>query len=253
MPRTNLEDAPPSKPAYFWWLLANALALCFAIISWVVCLDVFGHPEQARNYKILSLLKRIPEPKRYTILDVPNGNSFSPKDLYARFFGHSDEKLDELNSLLMRNYLTNFDNTALLTYVEGTYQIIETRKLTPADLIGKGFAFKAQALVKPDDFTKPLPYPVMLEYILPTDRTQAMEDLKENAILEIKKSPQCAAVIRVSREVHDSDPVLCLTVIPIAYGPYHLGEARVFPVEPPERLQLDAEFPLFKPTPEKKD
>ncbi|MFT3992559.1 MAG: hypothetical protein QM680_14275 [Luteolibacter sp.] len=244
MPR-NLDEAPPSKPAYFWWLLANALALCFAIISWAVCLDVFGHPEQARNYKILSLLKRIPEPKRYTILEVPNGNSFSPKDLYARFFGHSDQQLDELNALLMRNYLTNFDNTALLTYVEGSYQVIATRKLGENDLIQQGFALKAQAMVKPDDFTKPLPYPVMLEYLLPTAEPKAMEDLKEKDLIDLKKSPQCAAVIRVSRILHDNDPVLCMTVVPIAYGPYHLGEARVFPVEPPPKLNLDADFPLF--------
>lgn len=245
----NLEDPPPSKPAYFWWLLANGLALCFAIVSWAVCLDVFGHPEQPRNYKILSKLKRIPEPKRYTILDVPNGNSFAPKELYSRFFGQDEKGLAELNPLLLRNYLTNFDNAALLTYVEGDYQVLDIRKLGARDFIEQGFAIRAQAMVKPDDFTKAMPYPVIIEYLLPTANGAAADTIKKGDLLEIKKSPQCAAVIHVMKVAHENDPVLCLTVIPIAYGPYHLADSDVFQLEPPVRLQPEMGFPIFPPLP----
>ena len=227
--------------------LANGLALCFAIVSWAVCLDVFGHPEQPRNYLILSKLKRLPEPKRYTILDVPNGNSFTPKELYPRFFSQSEEKLDDLNPLLLRNYLTNFDNAALLTYVEGDYQVLNVRKLGPKDFVEHGFAVRAQAMVKPDDFTKAMPYPVILEYILPTPDDSVAEVIKKGDMLQIRKSPQCAAVINVAKIAHEDDPVLCLTVIPIAYGPYRLNDDNVFQVEPPARLQLQVPFPIFAP------
>jgi hypothetical protein len=79
-----VEEPAPRRPAYFWWLLANALALCFAVVSWTVCLHVFGNPEMPRNYEILRKIGRLPELKRYTVLDVPNGNLLDPKGLYSR-------------------------------------------------------------------------------------------------------------------------------------------------------------------------
>lgn len=81
------------RPAYFWWFLGNVLALCFAIVSWAICLHVFGNPEMPRNYEILKKLGRIPELKRYTVLDVPNGNSLSPTELYGKYFGLDEEKV----------------------------------------------------------------------------------------------------------------------------------------------------------------
>ena len=96
MPR-KIEAPPPRRPAYFWWLLANALALCFAVVSWTVCLHVFGNPEIPRNYEILRKIHRLPELKRYTVLDVPNGSLLDPKGLYSRFFGLSPDQLTRLN------------------------------------------------------------------------------------------------------------------------------------------------------------
>ena len=56
----NVEEPPPKRPPYFWWALANALALCFAVVSWMVCLHVFGNPEIPRNYEILRKIGRLP-------------------------------------------------------------------------------------------------------------------------------------------------------------------------------------------------
>jgi hypothetical protein len=44
----------------------------------------------------------------------------------------------------------------------------------------------------------------------------------------------------------DDEPALCLTVIPIAYGPYHIGDAGSFGIEPPAKIQPAAGFPVFK-------
>lgn len=245
MPR-HLEKPPPSRPAYFWWLLANALALCFAVISWAVCLHVFGNPEIPRNYEILGKLGRLPELKRYTVLDVPGGNALAPKELYKKYFGITPEQLLRVNSLLMRNYLTNFDRPLLLTYIEGDYQITDARELRGNDFFNPGIVIRAQALVKPDDFTKPMPYPVFIEYVFPTDHPSSAALFKPGDVLNVKKSPNCAAVVHVDTVTNDDEPALLLTVIPIAYGSYQVGEKASFAIEPPARLRPAAGFPVFK-------
>ena len=245
MPRP-VEEPPPSRPAYFWWLLANALALCFAIISWAVCLHIFGNPEIPRNYEILGKLGRLPKLKRYTVLDVPGGNALAPKELYKKFFGTTPDQLARVNSLLMRNYLTNFDRPLLLTYIEGDYQIADVRKLAKADFFDPGTVIRAQALVKPNDFTKPMPYPVFIEYLFPTDQASAAGYFKSGDILSVKKSPNCAAVVHVAKVIHEDEPALLLTAIPIAYGSYQIGETSSFTIEPPGKLRPGAGFPVFK-------
>lgn len=245
MPR-QVEELPPSRPAYFWWLLANALALCFAVISWAVCLHVFGNPEIPRNYEILGKLGRLPKLKRYTVLDVPNGNALVPKDLYKKYFGTTPEQLVRVNSLLMRNYLTNFDRPLLLTYIEGDYQITDVRKLRKSDFFDPGVVIRAQALVKPDDFTKAMPYPVFIEYLFPTEQSAAAGYFKAGDILGVKKSPNCAAVVHVAKVIHEDEPALLLTVIPIAYGSYQIGETTSFTIEPPAKLRPSAGFPVIR-------
>ncbi len=245
MPR-KIEEPPARRPAFFWWLLANALAICFAVVSWLACLEVFGHPETPRNYQILKKIGRAPVLKRYTVSDVPNGNSYGPRDLYSHYFKLNDKELTQLNSVLMRNYLTNFDRPLLLTYIEGDYEVLKSKKLERGDFFNPGIAIRAQALVKPDDFTKPMPYPVMIEYVFPTPQDDAVTSFKVGDILEVKKSPNCAAVVHVAKIVHERDPCLLLTVIPIAYEKYQLGATGSFQIEPPELLRPEVGFPVFK-------
>lgn len=227
-------------------MLANALALCFAVVSWMVCLHVFGNPEIPRNYEILRKLGRLPELKRYTVLDVPNGTLLDAKGLYSKFFPLTGDRLARVNSQLMRNYLTNFERPLILTYIEGDYQVEKVRELTPSDFIQSGFAIRARALVKPDDFTKPAPYPVVIEYIYPTKETAAAKAFRPGDILSVKKSPNCAAIVHVDRVLDGDDPLVSLTVIPIAYGPYRVGDELTFGIEPPDGIQPAAGFPVFK-------
>ena len=244
--KNNSEDLIPRRPAYFWWFLANTLALCFAIVSWVVCLHIFGNPEIPRNYKILKKLGRLPELKRYTVLDVPNGNALSPGELYGKYFGLEEESRERLNALLMRNYMRNFEKNLLLTYVEGEFQVAETKALSHGDFLYPGFAIRAQAMVKPDDFTEAVGFPVVIEYIFPTADENAVTRFSTGDILEVSKNPNCAAVVQISKVVVDDEPTLQLTVIPIAYGPYRVGDAEKFSIEPPEELNPSAGLPLWK-------
>ena len=246
MPR-NVEAPPPPRPAYFWWLLANLLALCFAVASWTACLHVFGNPEIPRNYEILRKLGRLPELKHHTVLDVPNGSLLDPQGLYRKFFGLTDEQLSQLNSQLLRNYLTNFDRPLALTYIEGDYLVEDIRILGRSDFLLSGFAIRAHALVKPDDFTKPAPYPVIIEYLFPTLDTTAASQFRKGDILTVKKSPNCAAIVHAAKILDEDEQRVCLTVIPIAYGPYRVGEHVTFNIEPPAEVRPNARFPLFKP------
>lgn len=241
-----VEEPTSRRPAYFWWVLANALAICFAVITWAVCLHVFGNPEIPRNYQILGKLGRLPVLKRYTVLDVPNGNSLVPRELYKRYFGYTEKQRIRANLFLMRNYLTNFDRPLLLTYIEGDYQVEKIRLLNQNDFFDPGIVIKAQALVKPDDFTKPLPFPVFIEYVFPTNQTQVADSFKIGDIMAVKKSPNCAAVVHISKIIHEGEPALLLTAIPIAYGTYRIGDVGSFPIEPPVQLRPAAGFPVFK-------
>ena len=234
------------RPAYFWWLLANALALCFAVISWAVCLDVFRNIEIPRNYEILRKLGRLPRCVPYTVDKAPNGNVLGPKELYQKFFGMGQRDAARWNGLLLKNYLTNSTNPLMLTYIEGNYQVETVRTLTPADFFDPGFVVRAQALVKPDEFSSAAPYPVYIEYLLPTADVAAARFFKRGDLLEVLKSPGCASVVGFSKIVVEGDTALLLTVIPIAYGPYLNGDVRLFEITPPPQLRPGAGFPVLK-------
>lgn len=245
MPRV-VDEPPPRRPAYFWWILANALALCFALVSWVVCLHIFRHPEDPQNYEILRKLKRLPELKRYEMLEAPSANSLAPRELYKKFFGFEEGQLVRLNKALMRNYLTNFQRPLLLTYVEGNFQVEAVRPLQEGDFVKPGFIVRGRAMVKPDEFTAAAPYPVIVDYIFPTTDRAAFSWFKPGDMLSVSKVPNCAAILHVSKVQDKDDQVLCVTVVPIVYGEYQVGDNRRLTIEAPDRFQPGAKFPLFE-------
>lgn len=245
MART-VEEPAPSRPAYFWWLLANGLAICFAVFSWVICLHVFRHPENPRNYEIMRKLKRLPELKRYSMLEAPSANSLSPKEIYRKYFGFDEAGQKRLNDALMKNYLMNFERPLLLCYVEGNYQVESVRPLGEKDFFEPGFAVRGRAMVKPDEFTAAAPYPVIIEYLFPTVDRAAFSWFKPGDTLTVSKVPNCAAVLHVSKVTVEDEQVLCVTVVPIVYGSYQVGPERSFSIEPPGYFKPGATFPIFK-------
>jgi hypothetical protein len=63
----------------------------------------------------------------------------------------------------------------------------------------------------------------------------------------VKKSPNCAAIVHAGKILENDEQRVCLTVIPIAYGPYRAGDGTAFNIEPPAEIRPGAEFPIFKP------
>lgn len=226
--------------------MANTLALCFAILSWAICLHVFGHPEIPRNYLLLEKIGRAPVLKRHTILDAPNVPALDPRDLYSRFFALDEPSRKRLNAVLMRNYLTNFERPLMLTYIQGDYRVDQTRPLNENDFLTPGFVVRARAMVKPDDFTEAAPYPVIIEYLFPAAEIAMADAFNQGDTLEVRKSPNCAAILHIDRALENDEPVLLLTVVPIAYGPYRIDESTTFNIDAPERVNPGATFPLFE-------
>ena len=214
----------------------------------MACLHVFENPEIPRNYELLKSLGRVPEIRRYTVLDVPNGSSLDPRGQYARFFPISGEKRDALNSRLLRNYLTNFERPLAMTYIEGEYRIEGVRVLGKGDFIAKGFVVRARAMVRADESSAAAPYPVVIDYLFPSKETEAAAFFQKGDILDVRKSPNCAVVLHVDivqGEGEEEEELVCLTVVPIAYGPYQAGKGGGFKIEPPEFVSPGANFPVY--------
>lgn len=238
------------RPSWFWWTLVNVTAACFAILAWVVCLFVFTHPEKPDNYRWLKKIGRTPTLHAFTALDAPAGTAADPRSLYRKFLPLSDRELAMLNPRLLRNYLTNFDQPLLNTYVEGEFRIRQLRPLGPDDLFHPGFAVHAQATVRNKENERAAPYPVWIDYLFPAPGKAADGKwFSVDDVLVIEKVPNCAVVLRADRFVHADEPQLLLTVVPIAYGDYAIGPESSFTIAPPAEINPSAKLPVF-PTPE---
>lgn len=246
------KEPPPKKrsPAYYWWALANVLALCLAVISWLMCLHVFKHPEIPRNYEILRKLGRTVPPEPFTEMEAPPGESADPRAFYRRYAGLSEDGLQKLNSALMRNYLLNLKEPKLIQYAEGNYKVQQVRRLGPSDVFQPGFAVKAQAMIAPDEFSEPAPWPVFIEYLFPTDEAAAAGWIAPGDLLAVSKFPNCAMLIHVAKLEGGDTPVVCLTVAPVAFGNFQAGKDRQFKLQAPAALNPAGPLPVFPVEPE---
>ena len=247
MPRDK--QPPPKKkrpPAYYWWTLANVLALCLAVLSWLLCLHVFKHPEIPRNYELLRKLGRTTPPEPLTELQAPPGDSADPRAFYRRYAALSEEDLTLFNAALMRNYLTNLKEPKLIQYAEGNFRVEEVRALREGDLFHPGFAIRAQAMIAPDEFSRPAPWPVVLEYLFPTDDQRALGWIAPGDMLAVSKFPNCAMLLHVARIEGGDTPEMCLTVVPIAFGNFKVGKDRTFALQAPAALNPAAPLPVFQ-------
>lgn len=241
------KEAPPKKrpPAYYWWTLANVLALCLAVISWLMCLHVFQHPEIPRNYEILRQLGRIEAPVPLDEMEAPPGEAADPRSFYRRYAGLPQEQLATFNAALMRNYLLNLKEPKLIQYGEGNYRVLQVRPLGPNDLFHPGFAVKAQAMVAPDQFSEPAPWPVTIEYLFPTSDPTAPGTIAPGDSLSISKFPNCAALLHVAQVEAGDTPGVLLTLVPVAFGDFKASQGRQFALKAPTALNPAAALPVF--------
>lgn len=245
MPRDKEESRVKRRPAFYWWTLANALALCAAILSWLLFLHVFGHPEIPRNYELIRKLGRAEAPKPLTELQAPPGEAADPRALWIRYAGHNETTLSRINAALMRNYLTNLKEQKLIQYAEGEYRVEAVRRLTEDDLFHPGFAVRGRAMLPPDEFSEPAPWPVVIDYLFPTPNAEAADWILPGDQLSVSKFPNCAMVLHVARIEEEDTPLVNLTLVPVVFGDFLVGEGRKFKLEAPTELNPAAPFPVF--------
>jgi len=241
------DDFTPRRPSWFWWALANLLALCFALLSWTLASEIFGRPDVPSNYQILRKLGRAPQFKSYTPTGAPEGRVLDPPGLYGWFFNMGEKNYAHLNILYRRNFMRNFDEPLAVTYVEGEFEVLDSRRFGQGDFLPEGFTVRARALVKPDDFSAPAPYPVVLEMMLPGASRKAQEYFTPGRHFRLTKSPNLPVVMHVGRHLEADEPVVRVTVLPIGYGSLMVGDDAFVKLEVPEWVEPKGRFPLFDP------
>lgn len=249
MPRKEIKEFIRKRPSIFWWTLANLIAAAFAIVSWTTCLYIFNFPEKTANYELLRKLKRLPPVQSFTPKESPEGDPATPKVAFKRFFPIEDKALTALNAKLKRNYLTNFKDGKFVIYVEGDYRVTHLRPLTPTDFFEPGIAVRAQAFVAPDalnELTEPTDYPVVLEILLPLGRKGGQPPFKVGDIVKFNMTTHRTAVLHVTRHGSKEDPLICLTVVPLAYENHQASDGTPLALAPPDPLNLIAPFPVMK-------
>ncbi len=225
----------------FWGILANALALSFAVLSWVGCLHVFGRPELPANYDILARIGRRPVMESYTAVTAPRGEVSGPRQLLERYGSMGAEGAAGLNRLLVRNYLKGFDDTALTRYVEGDFRVDAVRLLGEGDFVPEGFLVGATAMLLPEGSAEAVPYPVRIDLVFPGARGPI--PFREGSMLRVSRSVDAAVLMRVEPGRGGVGSGLRLGLVSLACGERRTAEGGSFKVRPPEFVRLRGRFP----------
>src|SRR5271163_4302639 len=137
----DFEDlsAPPRKDHLFLWTVFILLLTGFAMACWLGSFYIFGHPEDARSYKILQKLHKLDPPKRFEITAAPPGEFLTAQKLFERYNLYPPLRLKAENNELLRMYITNYQGTKrLVPYIIGRFTIVSARPLGPQDLFTSG-------------------------------------------------------------------------------------------------------------------
>ena len=228
----------------FWWTIVIAILMALAAFSWIASIFIFTHPEKPYNYKLLSRIHRLEEIKHFNEKDMPAGKSLTPPELYQKFFSLTDENLGNHNSLLRRNYITNFKNRDEKPfYVRGRFKVIHARPLTPDDVFPRGLVARAVAVNEDGREYRN----VMVEYVLPTEFEVPGVEFAPGDLLDIDsrrtKKRLHGAVINIKRLNED---VLVFTVVPLMYGEHLIDPVKnkILTATPPDHLNMSAPFPI---------
>ena len=225
------------------------LCFCLAAFSWIKIPPIFANPQDPANYKLLDKINRLDSIKAFSALDPPSGSIANIENLYSKFGSLNGEELELLNEKLIKNYVTNYKQQTLNTYVKGDFRVIRTRVLTENDRFTKGIAIKAEAMHQVNKYTDAQAFPVWVEIILPNAPESAAENITKGDLIEINKNPFFASVLFVQRiERTDNDHIMNFSILPLVYeSPWNPPrDKEKFNISPPEKLNMDAQLPIFQ-------
>ena len=234
------QPAPRKDGSLFAWTIVILLLIGFAICCWVFSFYVFGHPEKAFSYSILSKLKKLEAPKRFEVTAAPQGEFLSAQQLWDRYNKMTNRELERASETLLRNYLRNYKLTSdKVPYVVGSFNILDSYELGETNLFSSGVVALAHATDAPQ---------VLLEHVFTADK-RAIPILHRMLLtglnLRFDKTVDLSAVVNVTRL---KDGRLQFTAVPLLYGSYTTSSgAGTFSLEPPARLNVAAGLPVVDP------
>lgn len=239
-----------SKPPLYWWVLLNVSMACLAVVSWFFFVPTFNYPEIPENYDRLMWLKRTPELPAYDAIEAPEGMTIAP-DLAHTIFTNvevTEQDVEELNKILLRNYIQGIKLEKLNYYLKGTFKVILSRELNDEDIFRKGIVVKARAQRKVENTDAYVPFLVEIEYILPGVEIETIDSYQKGTLFDLHKVPHHCSILHVERRVgNDGETVIYLTVVPLTVSPPQLSpEGEKIETITPERIYPERGLPIWK-------
>ena len=221
----------------FAWTVFLLVLIGVVFACWIGSFYVFQHPENPRSYGILRKLKKIEPPKRFEPTLAPNGRFYSAKDLLKFYADKTEAEMDQMNLELLQAYIGNYGVRELqVPYLMGNFSVLKSRTLTKADLIPSGQVALARSLEEPKLWIEQL-YPADGEYV---DDLRGM--LQPGVEIKLERTYDLSAVLHVERY---ADGILQVTIVPLNYDSYGLGDGREVRLSPPPMPNLAAVLPLM--------
>ena len=237
MSERNLRAKKGKGDNLFAWSVFLLLLIGVVMACWIGSFYVFQHPENPRSYEILRRLKKIDPPKRYAPTLAPNGKFYHAKD-FLKFVGaKSEADLAKMNLELLQAYIGNYDIKELeVPYLAGRFSILRSQILSKSDLITSGYIALARSVDDPKLLVEQL-YPAESQY---TDDLRQM--LQPGVEIKLERTYDLSAVLHAEKL---SSGIWQVTVVPLNYDSYGLGDGREVRLSPPLKPNLDGYLPVM--------
>lgn len=234
----DLERKPKADGSLFGWSVFILLLIGLVAVCWMGTLYIFGHPEEPLGYSILHKFKKLEPPKRFSETAAPRGEFLDAKKLLARYGPMSPAQLKKESASLLRAYIQNYAGTmALVPYVTGRFDILDSYQLTRTDFFPSGVVVIAQDIDVPQ---------VLVEEVFPADENvvpQLHRTLLTGIKITVQRSLDLAPIIHIEKL---PDGRLKFTTVPIQYPDYSASQGvGSFSLQPPPTLNVEAGLPIL--------
>ena len=223
----------------FWWTMLIILLALGAVASWTFCLFAFSYPEKPTNYWVLQKFGKLDPPKKFTSSDAPKNKSYDSRDLYDRFNEYEDRHFTEINAMLLRNYIENFERAEqkFTMNMVGQFEIEEHEDFSEKDLMTSGTVLMARCVDFPD---------VVIQYMLPGKPGSVPEDvlkIGDSLDLGTKVRSRFAPFNVILHITRLEGNQYCFCVVPIVFSNDQIARGVTLSLAPPERLNLEGQMP----------
>lgn len=221
---------------YFTWFLFLITLSSICICVWMTTLYVFNYPEKPFSYKVLKKIKKNKKLINYKRNNYPRGNFMNSEQVYNFFYTFEDKKLKNLNSIMLRNYLTNYTNKEFPPiYISDKFKIVQIRKLTNKDFFTEGLIVRARSMNYRE---------LYIEYIF-NGKNLNEKHFEINDLLKIEKTLDNSVIIN-TQKFNRYD--ICLTILSLNYRDYPGRLKSKFIVSPPKHININATLPITENT-----